>query len=359
MDDTVKVFVVGEGIEVPISVHRNYTIKNLKNEIEKETGLGKWETVILFEGRPVDDNEETLLVSIGITDNDVLTIELSEREIARLDLLKYSSVDIREMLRSVAETKKVIHDTMGTPNEVEIIKKMTSAGIDHDRHLTLHIAIQKERHEVLKTLLELNADPNILNTYKETPLMVSCQNGNVTAVDILLSYNADIGRVNVKGWNALMESVAGNQISIVKILLQNGANVNSKRNGTCPISIAAKRGSLDMITLLLDFGCTLHFPKSTDCHPLLLASAEGHLDVVKFLVSNKVDVNVSDSLAWTPLTHASWSGHTDIVRYLINNNANVTAITYGGESVLAVANRAHHTDIVELVSSAMRHMQLF
>ena len=108
--------------------------------------------------------------------------------------------------------------------------------------------------DIIKLLLQHNADVNSKTDYGETALILSASRGQKDVVKLLLEYNADITASDNGGYTALIgaaRSWSGDK-STVEHLLQYGADVNHKStNGNTALIWAAQRGNKDIVELLL------------------------------------------------------------------------------------------------------------
>lgn len=99
----------------------------------------------------------------------------------------------------------------------------------------------------------------------------------------------------------LNSAVSQNDIQTVTALLDQGMNINdqSTLTGFAPLQVAAMRGNLDMVRLLLDRGAQIdiRLPDSgnengNDNTPLLLAIRAGHYDVVRLLLERGASISI-------------------------------------------------------------------
>ena len=109
----------------------------------------------------------------------------------------------------------------------------------------------------------------------------------------------------------LFEAVKNSDVQKVKAILEetpatfNKDRINQKGHlGDWPLSIAARNGNLEIVTLLVEHGATVDIGKERgERTPLMTASAQGQVAVVTYLISQGADVNAKAS-GLTPLLEA-------------------------------------------------------
>ena len=123
------------------------------------------------------------------------------------------------------------------------------------------------------------------------------------------SYNAE--RVDEKVLNQLIESA------------QTGA-MPTWQLGNCltPLNLAAIRGCIDVVKLLLDAGADLRKVKEFQKSPLQNATLQGHKDVIKVLLDRGGNPDEASRYGSTLLHLATLKGHTDVVKLLLDMGAN-------------------------------------
>lgn len=112
------------------------------------------------------------------------------------------------------------------------IEFLTKKGVryHHIYHLqkfmsVLHFAVLNGAKNVVKSLLNQNFNPNILNYKKQTPLILAAQyEGGKNIIPDLIKAHADLNAQDHLKRTALHYAVQYNQVENVKLLLQHGAN---------------------------------------------------------------------------------------------------------------------------------------
>ena len=87
------------------------------------------------------------------------------------------------------------------------------------------------------------------------------------------------------------------------------------------LHIAAEKGRLWLVRLLVEQGADKDKVNSNGLTPLYLASCHGHLDVVQYLVEQGSELDKANNYGYTPLSIATAFGHHQIARYLLEQGA--------------------------------------
>jgi uncharacterized protein len=208
-------------------------------------------------------------------------------------------------------------------------------------------------------LLKAGANPNIVSSTGESPLMSAARTGGVEIVKALLGHGANPNaKENVRGQTALMWAAAQNHPDVVRVLLEHGADVHARtltasqlfytgeasgagRNatdwvmrtidtgGSTPLMFAARQGDLASARLLLAAGANPNETRADGMSPLVLASFSGHGDFAAFLLSKDANPNAAD-VGYAALHTAVLRGDVELVKTLLMYGANPNArITKG------------------------------
>ena len=120
----------------------------------------------------------------------------------------------------------------------------------------------------------------------KTPLMYTVEKNDIEMVRLLLEYNAEVNLQNEYGWTAFMIAIFYDHIDIAKILIESGADIeirDRKENRTI----------------------------------FMIVSHHGNMKMVEFLINElKVDINARDNNGWTAYMLARFEGHLEVVDFL-------------------------------------------
>jgi ankyrin repeat protein len=99
--------------------------------------------------------------------------------------------------------------------------------------------------EIVKFLLENNADPNVAsaNSFHVAPIHSACAISNFEIAELLIKSGADVNAKQMSGVTPLHSAAHNGQTKIAKLLIENGAEVNTKtEDGKSPLEMAEEKG---------------------------------------------------------------------------------------------------------------------
>ncbi len=140
---------------------------------------------------------------------------------------------------------------------------------------------------------------------------------------------------------ALCTAVRAKNVSLVHKLLSGIAGswdslFRSQEVDKNPLFIAARVGSLELVDLFLEKGCSLTVPHYSAVYPRLPVSPVLRAPAVK-------------DPKMTVLMSAAQGGHTDVIERLLKEGINIDDVTSTGDSALTYAAQAGHRAAVELL----------
>ena len=165
--------------------------------------------------------------------------------------------------------------------------------------------------DTVKDFIECGGDVNGTNIHNLTPLIAA----SITAIDnspnsiklvsMLLDHGANISQKDKQRMNALMHaSLRGNK-GAVELLLQTCKKMKEinlenflyqrDRCGNSAIALAAERGFLVVVELLLEAGAAIDQPNNSRQTPLFQAVEQLHFATVQLLVGAGADLETQDA----------------------------------------------------------------
>ncbi|XP_015109906.1 protein TANC2 isoform X2 [Diachasma alloeum] len=117
-----------------------------------------------------------------------------------------------------------------------------------------------------------------------------------------------------------LRNIYSPNVKVSRLLLLAGASPNHRTDylGNAPVlCMYAHEGSVEMVSLLLEFGADVELTNSQGCTALSLASSRGHCDVVRLLAGAGASLGHADIAGQCPLVHAARHGRFPVVGYLL------------------------------------------
>ena len=154
-------------------------------------------------------------------------------------------------------------------------------------------------------------------------LKSAAEAGDVAAVQFHLERGADINGTTAAGHFALGGAILNDRTAVVEYLIAQGADINKESEfGWTPLYLAAWSNRPESAALLLLAGARTNsktregFNSPGEYTPLHIAAERGHLAVVMLLVAAGAKVDATSGKSVTALDLAiSWS-HTSVVKFL-------------------------------------------
>ena len=118
---------------------------------------------------------------------------------------------------------------------------------------------------------------------------------------------------------SLVRAVKISDVDRVRTLMYANVNVNEKNYaGITPLTIAAEKGNMEIIKMLVEDGkAVVNDESSYGVTPIISAAAAGNTDVVAYLVKHGADVTAKDDLGKTALIYASGTDNSKLISNLI------------------------------------------
>ena len=268
----------------------------------------------------------------------------------------------------------VVKDVLQRMSVTERTTALERKTKDGDKFTTpLIIAAHSGNLVSVKILLRYKADREAGGTVKVddqviegcTPLWAAAERGHLDIVKVLIEGNADVNGRNSLNSTPLKIAAYSGHLDIVCYLVENGADVNARNKSEhTPLMAACYNGHSKVVTHLIQSGANIYLQDkegNTALHEAIykdhfeiakeLDAYSGHLDIVRCLVENGADVNARNKYEHTPLMIACYNGHSKVVTYLIESGANIDLQDKKGNTALHKAIYKDHFGIAkELVA---------
>ncbi len=256
-------------------------------------------------------------------------------------------------------------------DEADVVGTLLQAGAkpnvaDQYGETPLTLASATGDFPVMEKLIAAGADATASRWNGETALMIAARSGSLPIVKLLVAHGAKIDAAESrKGQNALMWAAAEGHCDVVDFLIKQGADVKAiSKGGFTPLVFAAQKGDVQSVKSLLAAGLTANYILPNGTGLLSVAVSGDKPDVVKVLLEHDAQVNIADKAGNTPLHLASQSGNLEIVKLLLAKKADPNLLTAkvtpptgkgaasvfrgpaGQQTALLLAARANHVDVM-------------
>nr|CAH0111892.1 unnamed protein product [Daphnia galeata] len=241
-----------------------------------------------------------------------------------------------------------------------------------------------DKEEVVK-LIRQGADIDTPNVDGLTALHQACIDDNLDMVEFLVEHGADINRGDHEGWTPLHATASCGFLSIARYLIENKSDVAAVNNdGELPIDIAETEAMEELLEretqmrgidcdaarsqeerqMLADTSRWLEGDPSsarllqphprTGATPLHVAAAKGYIRVMSMLVQGGSELNIQDIDGWTPLHAAAHWGQREACQLLCENMADMEIRNYVGQTCFDVAD----PDIIRLLEECKKRQAI-
>jgi len=225
----------------------------------------------------------------------------------------------------------------------------------------LMLAAIRTQEDVVRSILEAGAAPNMMDINGSTALIEAAYKGQPSLVELLLKYEAEIDLSNKNGWTPLFFAIKQNYYPVAKLLLRYGANVNLRsKDGTTPLLLSSMHGNTAIANLLLANGADPNSQNEEGMTPLMYAVLGEHSEIVRTLILNGAKNNLRSKDNQTARDLAEENGLTQLVELMDTNN-HATGITNQNNqdtSLVILKNVKGWLDGEELSPTSIRAFEL-
>ncbi|KAF5001056.1 hypothetical protein FDECE_11071 [Fusarium decemcellulare] len=162
-------------------------------------------------------------------------------------------------------------------DKVDVVKMLIEGGVpiesrDFDYRTPLHRAVARSNVTLVKFLMDRGAEVDAKDCREETPWAIAVKNLDERMCRLLVNSGADVNTRGLEGMSLLYGAAAGGNVRVVKLLLKQGVDPSVTTDyGWSSLHWAAGNGKLECVRLLLEAGADLNPLSDTQKSPLDMA----------------------------------------------------------------------------------------
>jgi ankyrin repeat protein len=235
----------------------------------------------------------------------------------------------------------------------EIVNALLGAGADIDfssssaNPTALHPASSNGHYDIVKTLLDREADVNATSSDHGTALYAAAGNLENRIVKLLLDHNADVNVVGGPSRRALNVAAFSGNIEAVRVLIERGATIdpNEEYFYGSALGAAARRGHADVVRHLLSQSWNPNRPMKTYGSFLSAAATYNHLEVFEILLEKEERLHVLEQA----LQAAAQRGYDAIVQAVLQKESKVPSCIVRYQRAFSLAALYGRTEVLKLL----------
>ncbi|OCL15294.1 ankyrin, partial [Glonium stellatum] len=147
-----------------------------------------------------------------------------------------------------------------------------------------------------------------------TAILLATTSSPPEVVQLLIDRGADLHLKAAGGWTPI--HLAFDNAMTTRILMKSGADVNHIANNSTPLLLAVEDNQINVVGVLLSFGPNLEVNFSNEYTALGVAATRGYVDIVRLLLEAGANVYAVAERNSSPLQYAVCFDKEDIVRVL-------------------------------------------
>jgi ankyrin repeat protein len=177
------------------------------------------------------------------------------------------------------------------------------------------VAIRNDNASSVASLLERGFDPNTRDPKGQPGLTIALQERAAKTAKLLLSQpQTDVNALNEAGESPLMMAALKGDLTAVQLLLDRGAKVNQP--GWSPLHYAATGPEPKIVQLLIERGAEIDATSPNDTTPLMMAAQYGSEDSANLLLTRGADAGRRNQKGLRAVDFARISSRQALVKRL-------------------------------------------
>jgi ankyrin repeat protein len=205
---------------------------------------------------------------------------------------------------------------------------------------------------IFKLMLARGANPNAVDQGNNSAILVAAYRSKREMVRQLIELHVDVNILGSLGFTPVGVAAMRNDIEIVKMLIVAGARLDVRdHEGETPLLRAMRAQRDDNLKLIINAGADVDLSNKAGESPLMVAAQLGRLDYVEAMLEKKADPSAKNREGITALYFAIFQGNDDIAKRLIQAGTTLKGLN-NGYTLLHWAKAMGRQDIVPLMVQA-------
>ena len=215
----------------------------------------------------------------------------------------------------------------------------------------ISLAMSGKRENMAEEILALQ-EKSRTDLFHNSWLMLICSAARAGHADLVKMLIENDANINIQDWDgktALMLASEKGHLAVVEELLQGDAYIDMEDNDDrTALMLASEKGQRDVVGELLKKGPIIEWKGKEGKSALMLASENGHGAVVEALLQKEeAQINAKDRSGKTALMLASENGHLATVDVLLQKNAAIDTQDTSYKTALMLATENGYGAVVE------------
>lgn len=237
--------------------------------------------------------------------------------------------------------------------KILLAKEKTSFDIPNDKGETpLFIAAAKGFVEIGEFLIAQKVQIDNINILGKTPLGIATENGQIAFMQLLIQAGANLQITDHEN-NTLLHLclLAEQHQSLIFLLEYPDLQLNApNRFGQTPLIMAAEKNMNASAQALIGKGSAVNVSDNHGWSPLMYAAKKGSEDLLSILIANNADLQAHDlEFKQTPYLVACRSGQIPSMKILLKHGAKSRDVDYYNRTALHIAVEINNIDVVRFV----------
>ena len=320
------------------------------NEMQRKFEAYKAEADAIIQ---IQKEEYEQIIAKLTQENEMLRNQLASTPSIQNKRISADNSEMRKRMAEIENLKMKITSHEEKLNEYQdSIFNIDKLG-DKFKTIMFFEAVQKGDLDKVKKMLQyVNIDS--VDSNGEGALAFAIKSNKLEIMKYLLDKEADVDITDKDSISALMVAVVYRRYELLKLLCESGANVDYQNTlGCTAIHIAASRGYGGIVDLLLKYTKSINIASKRGWTTLMFAAKAGNVEIVWRLLTHKdkVDIDAVNKAKCSALILAAYSGHEDVVSLLLKHNADHNIRDKFGMSAHIWASKKKYENIVSILKA--------